>query len=339
MSGATSRSGPGQPETATLLLAVDSGPGAGTLVALRRGQFRIGRSGTEIVIPDAALSREHARLDVSDSDVTIVDLGSANGTSVDGRKVRMAPVTTASSIRCGDSTISLRLGPPAVPNAAADSVTALAGSSVAAPLVVRGTAAPSHRAAVALAAVLPLLVGVGLALLTGMWMFLAFTAVSGVSVLVPFLSGRRQRRELNAAVAEAALQDRERRRQAAPSAADLVIGCAAGAPPAARAPHGEPAEICLRLGLADQRGEYPAGTTRLRLPAAPARPGAPDLGPGAGGGDHPRPGAGRGRAGALVHPATGRLSPRRQHPPAAAWPGGHGAVVSALPARRHVVRK
>ncbi len=78
-----------------LLLAVHSGPGAGTLVTLRRGQFRIGRSGTEIVIPDAALSREHACLDVSDSDVTIVDLGSANGTRVDGRMVQTAPVTTA----------------------------------------------------------------------------------------------------------------------------------------------------------------------------------------------------------------------------------------------------
>ncbi|SDK77500.1 FtsK/SpoIIIE domain-containing protein [Arthrobacter sp. ok362] len=281
-SGAASRPGPGRPETATLLLAVDSGPGAGTLVALRRGQFRIGRSGTGIVIPDAALSREHARLDVSDSDVTIVDLGSANGTSVDGRKVRMVPVTTASSIRCGDSTISLRLGPLVVPNAATDSVTALAGSSVGAPLVIRGTAASSHRVATALAAVLPLLAGVGLALLTGMWMFLAFTAVSGVSVLVPFLSGRRQRRELNAAVAEAALQDRERRRQAAPSAADLAIGCAAGASPAARVPHGEPRHICLRLGLADQRANIrleppdsgfrppPLGQVPLTLDPAPA---------------------------------------------------------------------
>ena len=104
----------------------------------------------------------------------------------------------------------------------------------------------------ALAAVLPLLVGVGLAFLTGMWMFLAFTAVSGVSVLVPFLSGRRQRREFQAAVAGAALQDRERRRHAAPSAADLTISCAAAVPPTARAPGGEPPDICLRLGLAEQ---------------------------------------------------------------------------------------
>jgi S-DNA-T family DNA segregation ATPase FtsK/SpoIIIE len=183
----------------------------------------------------------------------------------------MAQVTTASSIRCGDSVLSIRLGPPGVPHAAADSVTSPAGSSVAAPLVVRGTAAPGHRVAVVLAAVLPLLVGVGLALLTGMWMFLAFTAVSGVSVLVPFLSGRRQRRELNAAVAEAALQDRERRRQAAPSAADLTIGCAAAAPPVARAPHGEPPDICLRLGLADQTANI-----RLEPPDSGFRP--PPLG-------------------------------------------------------------
>ena len=251
-SAATIRSGPGRAETATLLLAVHSGPAAGTLVALRRGQFRIGRRGAEIVIPDAALSREHARLDVSDSDVTIVDLGSANGTSVDGRKVRSAPVTTLSLIRCGESTMSLRLGPPAAPNATADIPTAFAGSSVEEPLVVRGTSAPSHRAAVALAAVLPLLVGVGLALLTGMWMFLAFTAVSAVSVIVPVLSGRRQRRELNAAVAAAVLQDRERRRQAAPSAADLVIGSAAGDPAPAGEPRRGPPDIWLRLGLAEQ---------------------------------------------------------------------------------------
>ena len=181
-----------------------------------------------------------------------MDLGSANGTSVDGRTVRK----TARDHGVHDPLRRLHDFAPAresvVPNAAADSLTALAGSSVAAPLVVRGTAAPSHRAAVALAAVLPLLVGVGLALLTGMWMFLAFTAVSGVSVLVPFLSGRRQRRELSAAVADAVRQDRERRRQAAPSAADVVICSAAGVPPVAPAARGEPPDIWLRLGLADQ---------------------------------------------------------------------------------------
>jgi len=268
-SGAISR--PGHAETAALLLAVHGGPGAGTLVALRRGRFRIGRRGAGIVIPDPALSREHACLDVSDADVTIVDLGSANGTSVDGRKVRRATVTTASSIRCGDSIMSLRLGTPAMPDVT-ESLAARAGSSVAEPLVVRSTAGPSHRSAVALAAVLPILVGVGLALLTGMWMFLAFTAVSAVSVLVPLWNGRRERRELAAAIAGAALQDLERRRQAAPSAADLVLSLAAGAPaPEATGP-GEPQEVWLRMGLVEQRANI-----RLEPPEPAFLP--PPLGP------------------------------------------------------------
>ncbi|MET1156822.1 FHA domain-containing protein, partial [Arthrobacter sp.] len=53
------------PDAAPLVLAVHSGPGAGLVIPLRRGRFRIGRSGTEIVVPDAELSREHAQLDVS----------------------------------------------------------------------------------------------------------------------------------------------------------------------------------------------------------------------------------------------------------------------------------
>ncbi|AXJ11981.1 hypothetical protein CFN17_18955 [Arthrobacter sp. PM3] len=268
----------GRTGPAALLLVVHSGPGAGTVVALGRGRFRIGRSGTEIAIPDAALSREHARLDVSDADVTIVDLGSANGTCVDGRKVRSAPVTTASSIRCGDSTMALRLTPPFATDTAPDCLS-LAGGSVAEPLVVRGTAAAGNRAAIALAAALPLVAGIGLAVLTGTWMFLAFTAVSAVSVLVPVLSGRRQRRELKTAVAAAAVQDRERRRQAAPSVADLVLDAVAAAPEPARAAErasapplvGQAPDVWLRLGLADQRANV-----RLEPPVSGFRP--PPLG-------------------------------------------------------------
>ena len=74
--------------------------------------------------------------------------------------------------------MSLRLGAAGHP-ARAGSRDGAAGSSVAEPLVVSGTAAPGHRTAVVLAAVLPVLAGVGLALVTGMWMFLAFTAVFG----------------------------------------------------------------------------------------------------------------------------------------------------------------
>lgn len=259
-----------QPEPSPLILAVHSGPGAGTIVALRRGQFRIGRSGTEIIIPDAELSREHARLDVSDSAVTIADLNSANGTAVDGRKVRVSAVTTDSLICCGNSTMSVIFGGASVPTDVPDSRIASAGSNISEPLVVGNAAASSNRAALVLTAALPLVIGVGLAILTGMWMFLAFSAISAVSVLVPAASGRRQRRELKAAIAAALQQDRERRRRSAPSAADLSVH-GAFARSGLRQPTSESAPVWLRLGLAEQ-------TANLRLePADPCfRP--PSLG-------------------------------------------------------------
>ncbi|WP_427006797.1 FtsK/SpoIIIE domain-containing protein [Pseudarthrobacter sp. H2] len=262
-------SGARDPAAAALVLAVHSGPGAGTVVPLRRGRFRIGRSGTEITIPDAELSREHARLDVSDAAVRIVDLNSANGTTIDGRRVREGAVTTGSLIRCGSSTMSLIFDGASPPSGAADLGMA-AGSSVAEALVVSNTAAVSNRTALVLAAGLPLVIGIGLALLTGMWMFLAFTAVSAVTLLAPVASGRRQRRELKSAVAAAAEQDAERRRRAAPSAAGLVLH---GAFMQAATPHpaNEGAPAWLRLGLAEQ-----AANIRLE----PAAPGflAPPLG-------------------------------------------------------------
>ncbi len=238
----------GRPAAAALVLAVHSGPGAGTTIVLRRGRFGIGRGGTDITIPDAELSREHARLDVSDSSVSIVDLNSANGTTVDGRKVREAAVTTGSVIRCGNSTMSLIFDRGSTPSGA-PAAPAAAGSGVAEPLVVRNAAANSNRTALGLAAGLPLVIGVGLALLTGMWMFLAFTAVSAVSVLLPIASGRRQRRELAAAVAAAVHQDEERRRRSAPSAADLALS---GASDGQRQSTTGSGPVWLRIGLTEQ---------------------------------------------------------------------------------------
>ena len=248
-------------DMAPLALAVHSGPGAGLVFPLRRGQFRIGRSGTGIVIPDAELSREHAQLDVTDSAVTVLDLGSANGVRVDGRKVHAAVVSTDSLISCGGSSMSLVFGGTEDPCSQS-----AAGSDVTAPLMVSNPAAHSNRAALLLAAALPLAVGVGLAVLTGMWIFLAFTAVSAVSVLVPVAAGRRQRRDLRAAVAAAAHEDRERRRRAAPSAGELTLGVASAEPGPLKV-SATTGRVWLRLGLAPQ-----SANIRLDPPDSGFRP-------------------------------------------------------------------
>ncbi|BCW67729.1 hypothetical protein NicSoilB4_24920 [Arthrobacter sp. NicSoilB4] len=252
------------PYAAPLALAVHSGPGAGLVVPLRRGRFRIGRSGTEIVVPDAELSREHALLDVSDAAVTVLDLGSANGISVDGKRVQAAALSTDAMIRCGGSSMSLVFCGALAPDGQAS-----AGSDVSEPLVVSNPAANSSRSAMMLAAVLPLAIGAGLVVVTGMWMFLAFTAVSAVSVLVPLVSGRRQRRELRAAVAATARADTERRRRAAPSASALSLRCSFPEPRSEVSASTGP--VWLRLGLARQ-----GANLRLDPPDSGFRP--PPLG-------------------------------------------------------------
>ena len=240
--GGTSRRPSGPP--APLALAVLSGAGAGTVVPLRRGTYSIGRSNADIVIPDPELSRQHARLLVSETAITLEDLDSANGTEVDGEQVKATIVAAGSIIRCGNSTMSpIFVDAPGVKLEEA-------GSDVHEPLVIQRRMDPGNRAALVLTAVLPLVIGVGLAVMTGMWMFLAFTAVSAVSVIVPVVSGKRQRRDLATAVATAVRQDRERRQGAAPPLSDLVVGGLPSGASHERAPDKQ--RIWLRLGLAAQ---------------------------------------------------------------------------------------
>ena len=57
--------------------------------------LRIGRDpGNDLVIPDLSVSRNHAELrNLGDGRYEIVDLGSHNGTFVNGRRVGQATVT------------------------------------------------------------------------------------------------------------------------------------------------------------------------------------------------------------------------------------------------------
>ncbi|MFF1881038.1 FtsK/SpoIIIE domain-containing protein [Pseudarthrobacter sp. NPDC058196] len=252
---------PAADTAAPLALAIHSGAAAGTVVPIRRGSYTIGRSGTRVVIPDPELSREHARLVVTDTDIILIDLDSANGTYVDGERIRSTVISTDSGIRCGQSTMSL------VFSDLPERVLADAGGSVAEPIVVSGRAEAGNRAQFLLAAVLPLAIGVGLAVFTGMWMFLAFSAASAFSVLVPVIGGRRQRQELAAAVKAAVQEDRERRRRCAPSLA--VVALAAHRGTQAPAPDSASDGVWLRLGEMEQAANVrvePAGAVRTIQP-------------------------------------------------------------------------
>jgi pSer/pThr/pTyr-binding forkhead associated (FHA) protein len=73
------------------------GPAQGTIIDVPAGEIIIGRAEScGIVIESDSVSRAHVRLSVSDAGVRIEDLGTVNGTSVDGE-----PLTQAASLDSG----------------------------------------------------------------------------------------------------------------------------------------------------------------------------------------------------------------------------------------------
>jgi class 3 adenylate cyclase len=83
-------------------------PGRTTLHLLLHEALEVGRDCPGLLIDDPRVSRRHLQLRPTDGGVTVIDLGSANGTTVDGdtieRPVSLAP---GSVVRLGDTTIEL----------------------------------------------------------------------------------------------------------------------------------------------------------------------------------------------------------------------------------------
>ncbi len=78
------------PEGKRLSLAIIDGPDAGNVMRIEKPRVTIGRSGADITINDTEASRQHAAVEVRDTSYVLQDLGSTNGTLVDGRKIGQA---------------------------------------------------------------------------------------------------------------------------------------------------------------------------------------------------------------------------------------------------------
>ncbi|MFF4588914.1 FHA domain-containing protein [Streptomyces sp. NPDC001388] len=100
-------------------LHVVAGPDAGGVHLLHGGQVRVGRSAdAEVPLDDPDVSRLHCAVTLSpDGRATVTDLGSTNGTTLDGVRVQTRPVrlVPGALLRIGES--ALRLAPPGGPGA------------------------------------------------------------------------------------------------------------------------------------------------------------------------------------------------------------------------------
>lgn len=194
------------PAGAGVRLQVIGGADAGASVVVGRGTCTLGRDRTcELVLTDPRVSRLHAALDLTGSGAVVHDLGSTNGTSVDG--VRAAP--SGASLRPGQvlriantflalaephgNAAAVRAGAPGrlLVNRRPRSGPGHPLASIALPAL---PASDIRRSGQWLGALLPAAAGVGLAVALGSAQFLAFALLSPLALLASAGGDRVHRR-------------------------------------------------------------------------------------------------------------------------------------------------
>jgi S-DNA-T family DNA segregation ATPase FtsK/SpoIIIE len=280
-------------DTSVLQLRVLSGPDCGQLLPVRRGVQVIGRSpepGIRIADPD--LSRRHAELQADLHTVAIRDLGSTNGTLVDGVPVGAdpVPVRLGCHISMGGSVLTVvgSSEPPAVVKSTDQAdLLVYRPPRVVEPPVPESVHFPAPTTTDSrprihwLAAIVPAFASVLLAVVMRSPQFLAFALLSPLGVIASAVSDRRDwrrgaraRRLAHAEAEQAALtrlddllgREIDRRHHRFPDAATIMQAVSV---PDCRLWERRTADaefLQLRLGLADQAAELT--TVRDGVPGA-----------------------------------------------------------------------
>src|SRR5438105_12670417 len=93
----------------SVTLVLEAGPESGRSFKLGSARAVIGRRKGEILIKDAEISGSHAEINVSGDKVAIKDLGSTNGTFVNGKKLPSAELKDGDRLTIGQSKILVKI--------------------------------------------------------------------------------------------------------------------------------------------------------------------------------------------------------------------------------------
>lgn len=87
-------------------LAVIAGSQAGTVFTVSKPRLYLGRGSTmDIQLKDAEVSRRHAMLEIRGEDAALIDLGSTNGTFVDGERIERSAIAHQNEFTLGSTTL------------------------------------------------------------------------------------------------------------------------------------------------------------------------------------------------------------------------------------------
>lgn len=87
-------------------LAVILGANSGQIYQLSRPRVILGRgAGCDIQLPDSEVSRRHAMLEIRGEEATVTDLGSTNGTYVEGVRVESTTIASHQEFSLGTTTL------------------------------------------------------------------------------------------------------------------------------------------------------------------------------------------------------------------------------------------
>ena len=84
-----------------------AGPESGKIFPIEKARVIIGRHDADVNVDDPEVSRQHAALEISGEKVTLIDLGSTNGTFMGDEPVKEATIENQGEFSIGGSTLML----------------------------------------------------------------------------------------------------------------------------------------------------------------------------------------------------------------------------------------